>query len=255
MYWKLSDLYEGVDDNGYYDFAGNAQILLDAVDFIENLRPEGVIQFLLGARNANLRTLRYHFRYSAGRAMPRYYWEALMEQLRLNGFLEFVFLNSPDENQKRQETRVKVTEAGSNWMRQQPPKTLKLKAIGQMYSYFNKKPNTPLVGSNSVTHAPAQSNSVKVTKLKNFVCNDIIFEKCLHSVRDMLATSNSTEPEAIAPSTALKQMVKKKPLNMDEFMQSHFDSFSHDKTEKYAPTFINLIKKYKVRTIYLLDFF
>lgn len=253
MHWRLSQLYRDVDDMGFYDFAKNAQILLEAVELATDLTPDNVIKFLMGGTDWCLNRYNYHYLYGISinnGITQKYFWEALIEQLRLHHFIEMVFLNEYCSGMRTnaRKTRIIATSAGKKWLKRAEPKTLKLKAIGQMYAFFEKKPDTPLVSSCIQQPPPDTSKMYNNFKMepKNYVINEVLFETCLMAVRTELAKTENIEPKAVASDLMIKRLMEKRPSNLDEFIQCHFDGFNHAKTYKYGPSLVNAVNEFKV---------
>lgn len=133
--WKLCDLYVGVDDENQFDFAKDAQILLSAIRSMEsnNISPERqLITKLL--RGETARSLMKLPEYGKGVGRKQYYWGALIDQLMSNEYIDFV----------AGKTCMTLDKKGLEWCKQPHPKTLKLKPVGTMYKFLDRKPSTPL---------------------------------------------------------------------------------------------------------------
>lgn len=133
--WKLCDLYVGVDEENKFDFAKDAQILLNAIQSMESNRisPERqhITKLLKGESARSLMKLP---EYGKGIGRKPYYWSALMDQLISNEYIDLV----------AGKTCMTLDKKGLDWCKQPRPKTLKLKPVGTMYKFLERKPSTPL---------------------------------------------------------------------------------------------------------------
>lgn len=237
--WRLSDLYDDVDDDGTYDFAAEAKILLEAIKCLErnhiSTSKDLVKKFLIGKFDQRLRSVHGERSYASGRMHPEHYWISLAEQLLQNDFIEL----EPN-------TQLTLKTKSEDWLRN--GRCMRLKAIGQMFEHFVKKHSTPLVvGLN-------QANRYTVTKAlsdllrKEYVMSDELLKQILSQVRDAIsATKNIPDKNAIGSMVDLEKMVKAKPRNLDELRYASLGVFNDDKLNKYGPTFVNAIAKFTVR--------
>lgn len=130
---RLSDLYEGVNDNGIYDFGPWAGILMSSIKAEKDA----------GIENIKKRIAAKHR--SSESKMP-YLWEAVVEQLRISGCVKMEKISVDDA---RDIIALKLTGNGRKWLRSSgSDRKLKLKAIGLMYAFFKKKKcNAPKIQS------------------------------------------------------------------------------------------------------------
>lgn len=242
--WKLSDLYENIDDNGMHDFGDDSKILLESIKCLQlnglNSEKHLIKKFLIGKFDSRLRPVLCERYYKSGRMQSDGYWLALMEQLTLNHFID-VKMNS---------SNLTLSAKAEEWL--QNSGSLPLKAIGQMYEFFSKKQSTPLVvrlnQMNHHTVTRAVSNLVR----KSNVLSVELLKQILNQVRDAIAIAKNiseNEIDSIASTAALDKMVKVKPQNLDEFRYAALDAFTDKKLNKYGPTFVNVISKFMVRNI------
>lgn len=237
--WNLTDLYHDVDDNGIYDFAIEAEVLLQA---IKCLRQKGVPteknllkKFLIGKFDHRLRSVQYDRGYGSGRMKSEYNWLSLIEQLIQDEYIEMI----PNA------TTLALTTKADNWMRN--PVSLPLKAIGQMFEHFEKKPSTPLVVGLKKANHYTVTRAVTDLLRKEYVVSNELFKQILNETRDAIAVKTNVVPDSIATMADLEKMVKVKPKNFDEFRYAFVGTFKEERLNKYGPTFVNAISKFTVR--------
>lgn len=225
-----------------YDFAVEAKILLEAIKCLirNNISTEKSLlkKFLIGKFDQRLRSVQCERLYASGRMHPEHYWLALAEQLIQNEFIG-VMANT---------IKLTLETKAVDWLRNTG--SLQLKAIGQMYEYFEKKQSTPLV-------VGLKANRYNVTKAvsellrKDYVESDELLKQILSEVRDVIAVVKSVpDKELISTMADLNKMCKSKPQNMDELRFASLAGFNAEKLNKYGPTFVNTIVKFVVRNIF-----
>lgn len=238
--WRLSDLFEDVDDEGVHDFEKNAYTLLSVVKFLQQngilVERKRTVIFLIGQYEEKLQKVLRTPLHGIGRNLSSTYWMALMQQLEIEDILDT----------KVGTTQYILTVKATEWMASPAPRTLRLKAIGPMYAFFEKKNSTPLTANTSVP-----STNMR-TPWNKFECDNEVLLKVLNDVKYALALRSNVEPDSVASSDALRRMIELKPKNYDEFRYASFDGFSIAKLHKYGPTFANVIAKYTVSVIDLL---
>lgn len=132
--WRLDDLYVGLRD-GLHDFTRDALMLLDTIEKMEKkgIHPErdSIILILRGAVNAPFYQIKH---YGKGKLRAQYYWNALMDQLTSNDYIELV----PGKPYLTLSGRAQA------WLDNPSRRELKQKPLGATYRFFTSKPNTPL---------------------------------------------------------------------------------------------------------------
>lgn len=139
--WKLNDLYVGIDDHGQYNFALDGGLVINAIKCMEmcktNPTQKSIGELMIGnTRNRKLMALP---QYGKGSGKPKYYWYAMVDQLMFTDHIDFV----------AGETRLKLTAIGENWRNRNAPKMLKLKPLGAIYNYIERKQSTPFTYTGS----------------------------------------------------------------------------------------------------------
>lgn len=224
--WRISDLYENVDDDGMYDFGRWARIMMTGIREAPRMEKFAVIRHIKRSFEEN------PFRYGANESTKPYFWEAVIWQLRNSGLLKTVY--EPVPNDTKYETMLKFTELGANWFESSKEnRKLKLKACGLMYAFFTKKGVTP-------------GNGQATARSFRFVCDNEKLKRFLYEVRNVLAVANNVLPFQVMNDAAIEQLVQHKPNNINEFQMHPYDGFNADRLQKYAPTLLNAIVKYKV---------
>lgn len=136
-------MFEGVNDDGIYDFGSWARDLLSAIRSKPNAEKRSIIEkFEEKSYNDNNTTTK-----------TPYFWDAMVEQLRHSGHLKVVYVPIDDAKEK---AVLELTEIGKKYVRSRKSE-LKLKAIGLMYAFFVKKRQTPAKSSSRLTNRSTKS--------------------------------------------------------------------------------------------------
>lgn len=231
--WKLTDLYNDVDENGIHDFGFEAKILLESIICLQrnDISTERNLlkKFLTGKFDQRLRVVQQERWYASGHIHPEQYWVSLAEQL-----IHDEYIDMSNGNKLTLKTKAE------KWLRNAV--SLPLKAIGQMFEYFPKKQSTPLVvgKANRYTVTRAVADLMR----KEHVLCDELLKQILSRMRDAISETKSiSDKESIGTMSDFDNMVKAKPRNLDEF---RFAAFNDEKLNKYGPTFVNAISKFMV---------
>lgn len=238
--WKLSDLYDEIDDEGVHDFAKEAKILLRSMKCLKEkeilVEKNRLKKFIVGKYDQGLRGATNLQLYGSGRQKSEFYWIALIEQLCLNKYIDML----PGT------TQLTLNNIAEQWL--SSPKPLLLKAIGQMFEFLPKKQSTPIYHIQNPSSEPKSMNFVNSRAMQiNFKPNDEVLKRILAKVRDVLAQHSISDRELVASKAALDKMTSSKPQNYDEFKCAAIDGFTVNKINKFGPTFINAISKYTVK--------
>lgn len=126
---RLSDLFEGVNDDGIYDFGSWARDLLLAI----SSKSEGSKLTIVGDLEKKICR-------ESETKIP-YFWDAVVEQLRHSGYLIVKYVPIDDAKHK---AVLELTDIGKKFVRSRS-RELKLKAIGLMYAFLTKKCYTSIV--------------------------------------------------------------------------------------------------------------
>ncbi len=228
-----------MDDDGIYDFASEAKLLLQGIKTLKLKQIAAdknlLKKHLTGQYDTRLRSVQHDRTYGSGRMKSEYHWLSVMEQLLQDKYIEMT------PNGKSLVSTTKADE----WMRN--PAILPLKAIGQMYEYFDKKPSTPLVVGLNRANSYTVTRAVTDLLRKDYVMSNELFKQILNQIRDAIAVeSNVQDKDSIATMNELDKMVKVKPKNFDEFRYAFVGIFNDQRLNKYGPTFVNAISKFTV---------
>lgn len=233
-------MYEDVDENGIYDFSSEAKVLLEAIKCLErnhiSTEKNLLKKFLIGKFDQRLRAVQLERCYASGQMHPEQYWLALTEQLMQSDFVDIV----PNT------IKLTLTTQAEDWLKN--PANLHLKAIGQMFEYFDKKQATPLVIGLNKANRYTVTRAVTELARKDYVLSDELLKQILNQMRDAISvTKNVPQIESIATMVDLEKMVKAKPRNLDELRYTSNAAFNEEKLNKYGPTFVNVVSKFTVR--------
>lgn len=241
--WRLSDLYEGVDDDGFFDFTENAKTLLLVIQFLKRedvvTEKNRIKHFLTGVTKQEPKLQRFksmtHW-FGCGENLSPYYWISLIEQLTADKFIV------EDTNTKT----IGISSEGLQWLNNKCP-PLRLKAIGQMYDFMTKKLSTPLNDKTKNAKTVSEAHLTKLPVLHNFTPNKVVLKKLLEQVRNAIAIKkNIPTREMVASNAALEKMVTNMPTNFDEILSSALDGFTLENLHRFGPTFVNAIARYSV---------
>lgn len=258
--FTLSDKYEGIDDDGNYDFTDNAYLLLKATKITNKVAV--AITVLRGS--SEKRALEFKNNkdvYGAGKIWPKEYWSHLVDQLRDFEYIIIKKLPLP-----YRPIQI-ISPKGLAWLQTERRERLILKAKPEMYQYFRQK--KPIVQNNNLE--PVASTSIKPTSTAQMEVenqtefepeednddyqtqsekSDKHLEEILLGIRAVLAENSDCMPYLVATNIAIQQMVQKKPVSIKEFKGYVIDGFSIAKIDKFASYFINGVIKYMVSKIF-----
>lgn len=208
-----------------YDFGLWAHKLLSAAREAEKMERFTVV------RKVKDKLKTSPFQRGADESQKPYFWEAVIEQLRVSGLL---IMKSKANEHSKEEIMLEYTAFGEDWLnRNTPQSNLELKAIGLMYAFFTKKGDERKIGQAAI-------------KAFKFKLNDEKLKRFLYEVRNVLAAANDVLPFQVMTDAVIDQMVRYKPCNMDEFKMHRYDEFNVERLQKYAPTLVKAFTKYKV---------
>lgn len=161
-----------------------------------------------------------------------YFWEAIIEQLRITGLLDMNYVPMDDE---KDSAMLSITEYGRDWFAaSNTNQKLKLKAIGLMYAFFRRK------------DIASTDGGLAAIRSFKFHCDDAKLKVFLCEVRNILAEHYNVMPFQVIRDDMIDQMIRYKPKNMDEFKMHRYDGFNTERLENYASTLVNAFNKYKV---------
>lgn len=248
----LSDTYEGIDNNGNYDFTTNAHLLLRAMQITNKVAV--AISVLKGSCEKKALEFKDDKEiYGTGRIWSKEYWTHLVDQLKDYDYITMKKLPLP-----YRPIQV-ISEKGIDWLRKSTRERLILKAKPEMYPFFKKKKKKVV---QNIAMGPSTSITDPVNVLKEATKEDIKMdvddyhieveksdkhlEEILLGIRAVLAENSDCMPFLVASNAAIQQMVDKKPVSLKEFKSCIIDGFSIAKIDKFAAFFIDGIIKFMV---------
>lgn len=239
--WHLSDLYEDIDDDGFFDFTKNAKTLLSTIQFMLQkdviTEKNRIKRFLTGETKQEPKLRQFKsmtYLFGCGKRLGPHYWISLIEQLTMDEFIE------EDTSTKT----ISVSSKGQKWLNKCTP--LRLKAIGQMYEFMTKKLSTPLDDTKNAKTV-SEAHLKKLPELHNFTPNKVALKNLLEQVRDAIAIQKKiSSREMVATDAALEKMATNMPTNFDEILSSTLDGFTLEMLYRFGPTFVNAIARYSV---------
>lgn len=246
----LSDTYEGIDDEGNYDFTENASLLLTALQITGKVAV--AITVLKGSSEKKALEFKNNKVYGAGKIWPKEYWTHLVDQLKDYQYITIKKLPLP-----YRPIQV-ISPKGVAWLRTK--ERLILKAKPEMYPYFRKKrkvvqnnnliPSTSTKPSSTAVSMGPQAGAEPEYDDDDYQLqaemSDKHLEEILLGIRAVLAENSDVMPFLVASNLAIQQMVQKKPVSAKEFKLYMIDGFSLAKMEKFASYFVNGIIKFMV---------
>lgn len=256
--FTLSDKYEGIDDDGNYDFTDNAYLLLKATKITNKVAV--AITVLRGSSEKRALDFKNNKDvYGAGKIWSKEYWSHLVDQLR-----EFEYITIKKLPLPYRPIQI-VSPKGLAWLQTERRERLILKAKPEMYQYFkNKKPivhnnnwpgastsikpilNAQVEVKNQTEFEPEEDDDYQMQAEKS----DKHLEEVLLGIRAVLAENSDCMPYLVASNIAIQQMVAKKPVSIKEFKHCVIDGFSIAKIDKFATYFINGVIKFMVSKIF-----
>lgn len=219
-----------MDDDGNHDFTDHALLFLNALQLTE--KTQLAVALLRGSKLKEISKFFSHEMFGKGKLHPKAYWDALIQQLQRNGYLQLKKMPPPFRSVR------KISRMGYDWMDEAPGRKLILKVIPEMFDFMPKKKNylTNVNAAGSSTAAGVSNGD-----------DDKMLEHILFSIRSAMAEHCDCAPFAIATNAAIHQMVEKKPVNKFDFKCALIDGFSLARITKFASSFIDAIVKYLVR--------
>ncbi|XP_055524633.1 bifunctional 3'-5' exonuclease/ATP-dependent helicase WRN-like isoform X2 [Wyeomyia smithii] len=248
---KDSDRYEGIDENGNYDFGKDSEHLLNAIDAFGGGTGIALpIALLRGSKSKKLheRYLR-HPLHGVGKSKDDEWWKALAALLEREGFLNKIKLQN-NYNKFALIYKIQPTALAKKWL-STPDRKLLMKPTAEMFKLLRTVRVQPLFNTNtdfqSHNTLPGSSTSTNSSRLlepvvlKQDMVQDLV--KSLLKKRSELATSYECMPYMIASNQALHQMATIRPLNLEEMKRAQLDGFSDIKIQKFGKSFLSCIQQ------------
>ncbi|XP_065095775.1 bifunctional 3'-5' exonuclease/ATP-dependent helicase WRN-like [Ochlerotatus camptorhynchus] len=249
---KDSDKYEGIDDNGNYDFSKDTEQLLKAVEAFGGGTGIALpIALLRGSKSKKLND--YHLRnplHGVGKSKDEEWWKALAVLLEREGFLEKIKLPNTF-NKFAVIFKIKVTTLANKWLAT-PNRKLLMKPTTEMFKSIRLVRNQSLYDTSvgfqtqhntiqTLLQAPGSSRLLEPVVQRQDLVRDLV--KTLLKKRSELATAYECMPYMIASNQALHQMATVRPLNLEEMKCAKLDGFSDIKIQKFGKEFLACIQQ------------
>lgn len=250
---KDSDRYEGIDQDGNYDFSKDAEHLLKAVEAFGGGTGLALpIALLRGSKSKKL-----HSSYlknplhGIGKTKDDEWWKALAVLLEREGFLAKTKVPNTF-NKFAVIYKIGSTPLAKKWLAT-PNRKLLMKPTTEMFKSIRLVRTQPLfdTGSDFQTQskttfppqlqAPGSSRLLEPIAQKQDIVQELV--KTLLKKRSELATAYECMPYMIASNQALHQMATIRPLNLDEMKRAKLDGFSDIKIQKFGKEFLVCIQQ------------
>ncbi|XP_053658958.1 bifunctional 3'-5' exonuclease/ATP-dependent helicase WRN-like [Anopheles marshallii] len=231
---KDCERYEGLDAEGRYNFATEAEMLLGAIGaFHSGVGLTMPILLLRGSRNKKLHERFYnHPLFGKGKDKDEEWWKSLGSLLEREGYLSKVKVAN-NYNKFAQIVYHQLTTTGQRW----------LNGNGKDRQLL-MKPTTTMFKSLKVIKPASlyeKSPLPVVRTSKQDLTHELV--KTLLKKRAELATTFECMPYMIASNAALHQLATRKPLNLQEMKDAQLDGFSDAKLQKFGREFLVCIQQ------------
>lgn len=251
----LSDTYEGIDNDGNYDFTENAYLLLRSMEITSKVAV--AISVLRGSEEKKAIEFKNQKEvYGAGKIWPKEYWSQLVDQLKCSDYITLKKLPLP-----YRPIQI-ISPKATAWLRRQPRQRLILKAKPEMYQFLKKKKKVVMNNAlePSTSFKPPAKMQKEVEKVQpppapvendedyliEMEMSDRHLGEILLGIRAVLAENSDCMPYLVASNIAIEQMVEKKPVSIKEFKSYGIEGFSLAKIDKFAAVFVDGIIKFMV---------
>lgn len=167
--WNLSDLYVGIDDQGQYDFTRDANTLITAIKCMEMSKFPTARRMVINLLIGNCNTSRMELpQFGVGKGRPPYYWGTLIDQLIYTDYIDFAAGKS----------ELTLSKKGESWRNESASKTLKMKPVGAIYKFIERKPSTPFARIEPADRNYGYQQYRLEQSYRNIV--DLFFGDCVH---------------------------------------------------------------------------
>uniref|UniRef100_A0A182SR50 DNA 3'-5' helicase n=1 Tax=Anopheles maculatus TaxID=74869 RepID=A0A182SR50_9DIPT len=235
---KDCERYEGLDAEGRYNFATDADMLLRAIKaFYGAVNLSIPILLLRGSKNKKLQErYYYHPLFGKGKNKDEDWWKALGALLEREGHLSKTKVAN-QYNKFAQATYFQVTPAGQRWLDgggEAKDRQLLMKPTTSMFKMLK------VIKPASLYEKP-QLPVVRTGKQQQDLTHELV--KSLLKKRAELATAFECMPYMIASNAALHRLATRKPLNLQEMKDAQLDGFSDAKLQKFGQEFLICIQQ------------
>lgn len=249
---KDSEKYEGIDENGNYDFSKDTEQLLKAVEAFGG--GTGLALPIALLRGSKSKKLSDHYLknplHGVGKSKDEEWWKALGVLLEREGFLQKVKLQNTF-NKFAVMYKIKPTPLAKKWL-QTPNRKLLMKPTTEMFKSLRLIRVQPLYDTTSdfqtqtktipaLMPMPGSSRLLEPVAQKQDLVKELV--TTLLKKRSELATTYECMPYMIASNQALHQMATIRPLNLEEMKRAKLDGFSDIKIQKFGKEFLTCIQQ------------
>ncbi|CAG9819408.1 unnamed protein product [Phaedon cochleariae] len=264
-------IYEGVDENGNYDFTDDAKLLLKLMKSIDHRY--GMSTFINMLRGSKRKKLSNHFQnpyFGSGKDKSEIWWKEIGKLLTKHEFITTKVIPQPSSFMS---TTVEVTRKGekfltnpSSCMKDTPSPLitpfLKIKGdvwissksqtrsasssastAGSRNIWISNKCQTSSASSSASTLGSPGTAKVLVPPSENDEGKKEVLKlyKALLNKRLELAQKENCLPYMIASNKAILDMAEKKPKSLEEVEKFQFDGMNAVKITKYGGEFLKVI--------------
>ncbi|XP_058813595.1 bifunctional 3'-5' exonuclease/ATP-dependent helicase WRN-like [Topomyia yanbarensis] len=250
-----SERYEGIDENGNYDFSKDTEHLLKAIEAFGG--GTGIALPIALLRGSKSKKLNDHYLknplHGVGKSRDEDWWKALAVLLEREGFLNKIKLPN-NYNKFALIYKIQPTPKAKKWL-ETPNRKLSMKPTTEMFKSLRFVRAQPLYETTSDFQSqpktlpkllpPPVSGSSRILEQTVAQKQDFIQDmvKILLKKRSELATSYECMPYMIASNLALHQMATIRPLNLEEMKHAKLDGFSDIKIQKFGKEFLSCIQQ------------
>ncbi|XP_050068482.1 bifunctional 3'-5' exonuclease/ATP-dependent helicase WRN-like [Anopheles maculipalpis] len=233
---KDCERYEGLDAEGRYNFALDADMFLRAIGaFYGGVNLAMPTMLLRGSKNKKLNERFYnHPLFGKGKQRDEDWWKELGALLEREGYLSKTKVAN-QYNKFAQAVYFQVTPAGQRWLNSGEVKDrqLLIKPTSTMFKSLKVIKPASLY---EATQLPILRTSKQQNPTQELVAS-------LIKKRAELAATFECMPYMIASNASLHQLATRKPLNMQEMKAAQLDGFSDAKLQKFGREFLICIQK------------
>lgn len=253
---KSNISYEGLDQNGNYDFSEDAIKYLLAVNSLKGRYGHGVYGlFLKGSKSAKIKpSMQGLPGYGLGRDKSEEWWKAIGNFLQNKSYLESVVQSSGDYTYPYKV--VKLTQSGQMFLNQS--QKLVAPPSADLLKLFQRKaqPSTGWVSSrdsqpSSTVSRPkpedSDSDQSQNSQNQNVETPEQLQERLriyrlLKNCRTQLASTSNCMPYMVASDYVLMEISKHKPRTVDALLHLQIEGFNEAKVEKFSQQLLDVVK-------------
>lgn len=245
--------YEGLDDNGMYDFTDDAVKYLSAVDAMRGMFGHGVyILFIKGSKSAKIReSFRNHPCHGSGKDKSDMWWKAIANLLEIKKYLKSIRKTSNSFSYNI----IEVSDIGRKFLNQKPisRKLIDQPPLDILNLLKKKQPIQPTSGWVSSDGWTSNANTSKATKSdmaippegeesQENVDERLKLFRLLKNVRTQLAASNDCMPYMVASDYALMEMAKHRPCDLEHLRGLQIEGLTEARINKFGEQLLQIIR-------------